>query len=348
MNPVASSVRSSLLGLSRAELAKVAAALHEPSFRGAQVADWVYRKAARRIEQMTNLPAGFRTHLSEAWEVGRSAVANKLSATDGTTKLLLATADGENVETVGLPYADRLSVCVSSQIGCPMRCTFCATGQGGLARNLTAGEIVDQVLTVQEVLERRVSHVVFMGMGEPLLNCEQVFKALTLLNEEVGIAMRHMTVSTVGIVPGMRRLAEQGWQLTLAVSLHAPDDDLRSQLVPVNDRYTVGEVLAACRHYVERTGRRVTLEYVLLKGVNDSEAQASRLAEGLRGLRGAVNLIPFNPVAGLPYRTPEREAVRRFRSVLESSGIAVTQRRERGRDLEAACGQLRRTTLRQT
>ncbi|MCS6861741.1 MAG: 23S rRNA (adenine(2503)-C(2))-methyltransferase RlmN, partial [Abditibacteriales bacterium] len=264
---------------------------------------------------------------------------------DGTVKLLLKLRDGETIETVGLPYDDRLSCCVSSQVGCPMRCAFCATGLSGYTRNLTAGEIVEQVLTVNDILAARVNHVVFMGMGEPLLNVDNVLKAVRLLNKEVGIAMRQLTVSTVGIVPGIRRLADEKLQLTLAVSLHAPTDDLRAQLIPTMRKWGVQDIIAACRQYVATTGRRVTFEYVLLAGVNDHPAQARALARLLRGLICHVNLIPFNPVAEVDHRAPTPERVRAFREVLERAGISVTQRVQRGADIDAACGQLRRKAL---
>jgi len=331
-----------LLGLDTSELRAFAQSLGEPAYRGNQIAEWIYQHHARSFEVMTNLSKTLRARLNEVADVGRSEIVREQRSRDGTVKLLLKLCDGETIETVGLPYEDRLSCCISSQVGCPLRCAFCATGLSGYTRNLTAGEIVEQVITVNEVLSTRINHVVFMGMGEPLLNMDNVLKAVRLLNKEVGIAMRQLTVSTVGIVPGIRRLAEEKLQLTLAVSLHAPTDELRARLMPTVRKWSVQDLMAACREYVEKTGRRVTFEYVLLSGVNDNPAEARELARVLRGLNCHVNLIPFNPVAGLGYHAPPSERIRAFREILERARISVTQRVQRGADIDAACGQLRR------
>jgi 23S rRNA (adenine2503-C2)-methyltransferase len=224
-------------------------------------------------------------------------------------------------------------------VGCPVGCVFCATGLGGFSRNLTAGEIVDQVLAVQEAAGTRVDHVVFMGMGEPLLNYEATVKAMRLLNSELSIAMRHLTVSTVGFVPGIRRLAEEKMQATLAVSLHAPTDDLRRQLIP-GMKWSLAEIIDACREYLQQTGRRVTFEYCLLDGVNDGTKEAQELARLLRGMNCHVNLIPYNPVSGLAAYKRPRKSIKAFREVLQGAGIQVTQRMQRGPDIDAACGQL--------
>jgi len=340
---------SPLLGLSRAELEEVCLALGEPAFRGRQVAEWLYRHGVRSFAEMANLPRPLRDRLAEDYTPGRSHVVAVQEARDGTTKYLLELADGERIECVRMPYADRQTVCLSSQTGCALGCAFCATGTLGAGRNLTAGEIVDQVLTAGHSPSSPCSpsaagltHVVFMGMGEPLLNYDAVLQAVHLLQDEVGIARRRITLSTIGIVPAIRRLAREKLQLTLAISLHAPDDDLRAELIPTAGRkWTVAEVVGAAREYVAATGRRVTFEYVLLAGVNDHPDQARRLAQRLRGLQANVNLIPFNPVEGLPYTRPDRGRIRRFREALEAAGVPVTQRRERGGDIDAACGQLR-------
>jgi 23S rRNA (adenine2503-C2)-methyltransferase len=233
-------------------------------------------------------------------------------------------------------------------------CVFCATGLGGYTRNLTAGEIVDQVLAVQEAAlnqqlqidsqTRRVDHVVFMGMGEPLLNYAATVKAMRLLNGELGIAVRHLTVSTIGFVPGIHRLAQEKMQVTLAVSLHAPTDDLRRQLMPGMTRWSVTEIIDACKEYLQQTGRRVTFEYCLINGVNDGIAEAHELARLLHGMNCHVNLIPYNPVSGLTFHTRPRKRIRAFREILEGAGIRVTQRVQRGSDIDAACGQLRQRT----
>lgn len=342
---------TALLGLNTDELRVLAQEQGGPAYRGNQLAEWLYQRGAHTLEEMTSLPHPLRARLAEKYEVGRSQVVAVQHSRDGTVKLLLAMHDGAKVETVGLPYADRFSCCISTQVGCPIGCVFCATGLGGYIRNLTAGEIVGQVLEVQEVVRnqqtpiesrsRRIDHVTFMGMGEPLLNYEATVKAIRLLNKEFGIAMRHLTVSTVGFVPGIRRLAEEKLQITLAVSLHAPTDALRQQLIPGMSKWSVAEIVAACREYVQQTGRRLTFEYCLLRGVNDGMAEAQELARVLRGLNCHVNLIPYNPVSGSNFYAPSRKRLQSFREILESAGITVTQRVQRGSDIDAACGQLR-------
>jgi 23S rRNA (adenine2503-C2)-methyltransferase len=335
-----------LLGMGSDELAAFARALGQPSFRGRQLARWIYVRGAREFAAMTDLPAALRDAMAARAEVGRSPVAAAQRATDGTTKLLLELGDGRRIETVMLPYADRTSVCISSQVGCPVGCVFCATATMGFARNLTAGEMLDQILAAGEAAREtaphaRVSHVVVMGMGEPLLNVPALVKAATLMRDELGLSLRHLTVSTAGYVPGIRALADAGLPITLALSLHAPDDALRAKLIPMSKRYGLDEVLGAVRYYQERTGRRVTLEYLVLGGVNDSEANARELARRVRGLLTHVNLIPWNPAETLsPFHPPSRNRVRAFRHVLERAGLTVTQRLERGQEIDAACGQL--------
>jgi 23S rRNA (adenine2503-C2)-methyltransferase len=329
-----------LLGLNTDELCALVQEYGEPAYRGKQLAEWIYQHGVRTFDEMTNLPDKLRARLNGEYEVGRSQTVAVQRSKDGTEKLLLELHDGSMVETVGLPYADRFSCCLSTQVGCPVGCVFCATGLGGFTRNLTAGEIVDQVLAVQEASGKRVDHVVFMGMGEPLLNYEATLKAIQLLNGELGIAMRHLTVSTVGYVPGIGRLAQEKLQITLAVSLHAPTDELRRKLIP-GMTYDVAEIIDACREYLQQTGRRVTFEYCLLEGVNDGVAEAQELAKLLQGMNCHVNLIPYNPVAGLAFHGLQRKRIKAFREVLEGAGIQVTQRLQRGSDIDAACGQLR-------
>jgi 23S rRNA (adenine2503-C2)-methyltransferase len=344
-------VSSDLLGLSTEELCLLAQAEGVPRYRGKQIAAWVYGRGAHTIEAMDNLPRELRARLAGKYQVGRSRVAAVRNSADGTVKLLLEMPDGATVETVGLPYPDRYSCCVSTQVGCAMGCLFCATGTG-CTRNLTAGEIVDQVLTVREAAQPlppapadtplRIDHVTFMGMGEPLLNYEATLKALGLLNVELGIGARNLTVSTAGIVPGIIRLAAEKLQVTLAVSLHAPDDRLRNRLMPGLTQWTIAEVLNACRTYLVQTGRRITFEYCLLDRENDGQAEALQLVKILRGLNCHVNLIPFNNVAGLSHRPSLPDRVRIFRETLARGGIQVTQRVQRGAEIDAACGQLRR------
>jgi len=343
-------VKKMLLGLDGSELKQLAADLGEKEFRGTQLADWIYRHGCRRISDMANLPATFRMKLGESWEVGRSTLEKTSIGRDGTFKLLQRPYYGELVETVGMPYEGRFSCCVSTQVGCPVACAFCATGAGGFKRNLAAGEMIDQVLTVGEVavqekmldLDGRVSHIVFMGMGEPLLNYDATLAAVRLINDELKIGMRNITVSTIGYVPGIYRLAAERLQLTLAVSLHAAGDGLRRKLVPGMSRYLLKDIMAACQHYFNHTGRRVTFEYCLLKGVNDSQAEAAALASLLKGLNCHVNIIPFNEVLQSNFRRPEPAGIAVFRRALETAGITVTQREQRGVGIQAACGQLRR------
>jgi len=338
-----------LLGRTRPELEALVGSLGQPAFRGRQLASWLYARGARSFEEMTDLPAALRARLAEAAAVGRSELAVRQAARDGTLKLLLRYPDGKEIETVVLPYEDRTSVCISSQVGCPVGCVFCATATMGFTRNLSAGELVDQVLTARECAPPRgaggagqpVTHVVVMGMGEPLLNYANLVRAFRLLHEEVGMSYRHLTVSTAGHVPGIRRLAEEGLPVTLALSLHAPNDALRAELIPMSRKWGVQEVIAAVREYTERTGRRVTLEYLLLARVNDEPEHARQLADLVRGTIAHVNLIPWNPADTFTrFDAPSATRVRAFRQILEAQGVSVTQRVERGQDIAAACGQL--------
>lgn len=337
--------RPDLRSLEEDELVRWVEGLGEPGYRGRQLARWVHGRGARGFESMTDLPLDLRRRLAERARLTGLRVLRRTTSSDGaTTKYLLACEDGSTVESVWMRYADgRRSACVSTQVGCGMGCTFCATGLSGFGRNLTAAEITDQVHVMQQDQGERVTHVVFMGMGEPLANLDATVRAVRLLNAPYGVhvGIRRITVSTVGLVPQILRLAELRPGFTLAVSLHAPEDELRSQLVPINRRYPLAELLGACREYVARTGRRVTFEYVLLEGVNDAPAHARLLAQRLKGLLCHVNLIPWNPVPSLPYRRPGVERVRSFAGVLHAQGIPVTVRIERGTDILAACGQLR-------
>jgi 23S rRNA (adenine2503-C2)-methyltransferase len=329
------------------ELSLLARELGQPGFRGKQMARWVYQHGATSVEEMTDLPLAFRQQLAAEAQVGKPERRLTQRAADGTTKALVAMADGETVETVYLPYPDRQSACVSTQVGCPAACAFCATGTLGLRRNLTAGEIAGQVLVAQDMAaeqaaERRVNHVVLMGMGEPLLNYAASLKAVRLINEEIGVGMRSITLSTVGIIPAIRRLAEERLQLTLSVSLHAPNQPLRRKLVPIAANYPLDELLAACVSYAEATGRRITYEYVLLEGVNDGRRDAQELGRLLKGQLCHVNLIPFNPGPTLsPFATPKPNQASTFRGELEAQGVPATVRQIRGQEIAAACGQLK-------
>jgi len=338
-----------LLGLNTTELEAVLQAQGEPAFRGRQIAQWIYRRHAASFTAMSNLGRDLSARLEAAHSLDFPAIATRSTSRDGSTKLLLQLADGERVEAVHLPYPDRLSVCVSSQAGCAMACAFCATGLGGFRRNLSAAEIIAQPLLAareSNVPMQNPTHIVFMGMGEPLLNYQNVLKAIHLMHDEMGIAMRHITVSTVGILAGMKRLADEKLQLTLAVSLHAPDDELRHRLIPTSQKTSVKEIVEAARYYTATTGRRVTFEYVVLGGVNDQAHQARKLAQLCKGWPCHVNLIPWNAVPdaaleGAQFTSPAPAAVKQFRDILEDAGITVTQRVQRGADVAAACGQLR-------
>lgn len=336
-----------LVGCTLKEIEGALAPLGEPRYRALQIARWIYRRRAARFEEMTDLPQPLRRRLEDVATLMRLRVVARSDApNDLTTKFLLGLPDGRTIETVLMGYDDcRRSVCVSTQVGCGMGCTFCATGMAGLVRNLTAGEIVDQVLLVGGETDERITHVVFMGMGEPLANYDATLRAVRLLNADYGphIGMRHMTISTVGLVPQIRRLGEDRLQLTLAVSLHAPSDDLRSQLVPVNRRWPLAELLAATRDYASATGRRVTFEYVLMHGVNDNDDHARRLASLLSGSGAHLNVIPWNPVYGLQYARPPVHAVHRFAALVRRGGVSATVRTDRGGDIQAACGQLHQT-----
>ncbi|GAB4216700.1 MAG: 23S rRNA (adenine(2503)-C(2))-methyltransferase RlmN [Synechococcales cyanobacterium] len=330
-----------LLGQSLPELQQWATQHDQPAYRGQQIYDWIYRKGVRELSAIPILPKAWRTQVQD-YPVGRSQVAHRAVSVDGTIKFLLQLHDGLRVETVGIPSPDRLSVCVSSQVGCPMACDFCATGKSGWQRHLATHEIVDQVLTVQEAFQRRVSHIVFMGMGEPLLNQEAVVAAIHCLHRDLGISQRRITVSTVGIPQQIARFAQHDLAVTLAVSLHAPNQALRCQLIPSAQHYPLEALMQDCHHYVQTTGRRISFEYIVLGGLNDRPEHARELAGLLRGLQAHVNLIPYNPIAEVDYQRPSPAHVRQFAQHLQERHIAVTVRQTRGLDQDAACGQLRR------
>lgn len=309
----------------------------EPPFRAGQVWEWLAR-GARSYEEMTNLPAGLRAHLESAVPLSTLNLERDTRSRDGTEKALFATAEGRPVEAVLMRYRDgRRSLCLSSQSGCPLTCTFCATGQMRFGRNLTASEILDQALHFRRI--EPVDHAVFMGMGEPLMNLDEVLAACERL-PDLGISHAHTTVSTVGWIPGIERLASEGPRVRLALSLHAPEDALRSEIMPVNERYPLRDVLAACRRWREARRKPVFIEYLMLDGMNDRYQQAVQLA-ALLGSDGdfKVNLIPYNPTDS-PYRGSSREAIDAFKSALEERGVRATVRLTRGRDIAAACGQL--------
>ena len=361
----------SLLGLDLQELTNLAVGSGQPAYRGQQLFDAIYRQKIEHLDQVSTLPLEYRSRLAdEGWNVGVPAIAGKFASTDGTVRYLMTMADGETVETVWMPEGDggetgdgseagdemdsgaapswrRSTICVSSQVGCAVNCKFCFTALLGVKRNLEAGEIVGQIAAVlrdhgvEPPLQR--VNIVFMGMGEPFLNYDNFMKSVRLLVEGVGIPQSRMTVSTAGIVPRIRDFGQEPVRPKLAISLNASNDKLRSQVMPLNRKWNLGELINAAREFPLRTREKVTFEYVLLAGVNDAPEQAREVVELVRGLRARINLIAMNPGTELPYRTPEPERVAEFRRILLDAGIPAFVRRPRGRDIFAACGQLKRT-----
>ncbi|UCE59872.1 MAG: 23S rRNA (adenine(2503)-C(2))-methyltransferase RlmN [Phycisphaerales bacterium] len=337
---------SSLFGLRLEDLRGLFESWGQPAYRASQVMEWVYRLSAPDYEDMTNLPKALRKRLADDVPLYRSRIIGKQESQDGTTKLLLKWPNGATSECVLIPEGPRRTACISSQVGCPVKCTFCASGMGGLKRQLSASEIVEQAMRVRQLCDdaEHLSNVVFMGLGEPLANYDATVRALCIINAEWGMAIgaRKITVSTVGLPKHMRNLADEGMQITLALSLHAPTDGLRREIIPWAKRATIDSLIEACRYYFERTGREVTLEYVLLGEVNDGDQHARQLAEVAKQMRSNVNLISYNPVEGLPHRRTSRDVAQRFLNTLRSAGINAHLRPSRGLDIDAACGQLRR------
>jgi 23S rRNA (adenine2503-C2)-methyltransferase len=331
--------------LSRDELAAWCAEQGEQSYRADQIRKWIFGKRVNDFEAMTDLSAGLRTMLAASFALIASRIARHQKSCDGTEKLLVELTDGERVECVLMREDDRRTICISTQVGCGMGCVFCASGLLGLTRNLSAGEIVEQILLLDRLLPpvERITNIVVMGMGEPLANLPSLLKALASLDEKggLGIGARRITISTVGLPEKIRELARVGKPYNLAVSLHAPNDELRNELVPVNSRIGIGALLEAADAYFEQTGRRVTYEYVLLGGRNDGPDEARELAKLLGGRNAHINLIPMNAVTELNFHDPEAERLRHFVAILEAGGITTTVRKRKGADIDAACGQLR-------
>ncbi|MBM3858309.1 MAG: 23S rRNA (adenine(2503)-C(2))-methyltransferase RlmN [Verrucomicrobia bacterium] len=333
-------------GLYRDELIK----LITPVYRADQILQWVYEKQAESFDAMTNLPAPLRAKLAEEFALNALKEVKTRHATDTTEKFLFKLHDGSLIETVLIPATpgltstdDRQTVCVSTQAGCAFGCKFCASGLDGFKRNLSAAEIVDQVWQVQKLMKQKVNNIVVMGMGEPFANYENVLRALRILNAPwaFGIGARKMTVSTVGIVTGIRRLAEEPMQIRLAVSLHGATDEVRGKIMPINRKFPLKELMAACEYYAQVKGKMLTFEYILIENVNDMIEQAHKLAGMARRVHAKVNLIPYNPVEGLPWQRPDRDRCKVFQHVLRQAGISATLRIEKGTDIAAACGQLR-------
>lgn len=320
------------------------AGMGQPAFRGRQVFRWLHQKRAGEFAAMTDLPKALLAQLEEQYTIASLSIRRRQQSRDGTVKYLFALGDGNCIETVVMRYRYGNTVCVSTQVGCRMGCRFCASTQNGRVRNLTAGEIAAQLYAAEADLGQRISHMVLMGIGEPLDNFDAVMDFLSIVTSPEGanLSMRNISLSTCGLVPMIDRLAQKKLQLTLSVSLHAPNDELRSSMMPVNDSYPVAQLIAACRRYQNTTGRRVSFEYSMVRGVNDGEAQARQLAALIKGMGAHVNLIPINPVNGSPYSASDAANIRRFAARLTALGVNATVRRRLGADISAACGQLRR------
>lgn len=334
-----------LYSLSSADLTDLMTAWGEPSYRANQLHEWLYDKRVNSFDAMTNLPQSLRERLKQETTLGTLELSVEQSSDDGTVKRLYKLPDGQFIESVLMPYDDdRRTACISSQAGCAMGCVFCATGQMGFARQLTSTEIFEQAMRFAADLEaqgERLSNVVFMGMGEPFHNYDETLAAVRRLMDDLGIGARHITVSTVGLVPQIRRFADEGLQVKLAVSLHKADDAERSALMPVNKRWNLRELIAACHYYVEKTGRRMTFEWAAIAGENDTPEEAQQLGRLLQNLKCHVNIIPLNPTGGYAGAPSNIDAVNEFINVLAQYGVPATVRVRRGIDIDAGCGQLK-------
>ena len=343
-------MKQDIKSMTLAEMTQALNDMGQPAFRAKQIYTWLH-KGVTDFEEMTNLSKELRAKLDETYYITAPKVARKQrSQKDGTVKYLWELGDGNCVETVLMQYHHGNTVCISSEVGCPMGCKFCASTLGGLVRRLQPSEILDQVLFTALDSGLPISNIVLMGIGEPLDNFDNVMRFLELVNspEGMNIGMRHISLSTCGLVPRIDELAEKKLQLTLSVSLHSPDDASRSAIMPINRKYPVDVLLDACRRYFEKTGRRVSFEYTMIDGVSDSPEQAELLASKLHGLAAHVNMIPLNPVAESPLRPSTRQAVARFQKILEGHGIPATVRRSLGGDIDASCGQLRRKYVKES
>ena len=341
-----------LLGCSINDLEKIAISYGELSFRGKQIYDYIYNPKIKlkNIDDFKNLPSNFRNKLkSEGFIVGGLKLQKKSLSNDGTLKLLLSTVDGELLESVGIPDNKRLTVCVSSQVGCPMDCKFCATGKEGLKRSLKAGEIIEQILIIQKEMRIKVTNIVFMGMGEPLLNINEVLIAIKSINEDLNISQRKMTVSTVAIPNKISQLSRLSFerlgkcQFTLAISLHAPNQKIRESIIPSAKNYNIKDIIRDCKNYVLQTGRRISFEYILLNGINDQEEHADQLSNLISGFQSHVNLINYNYINEMSFKKSSSSSTNKFKNRLLKNGINVSFRKSRGLEKNAACGQLRRS-----
>ena len=354
---MARDAKTDIKSLQFGEIEKAVAELGEPSYRARQIVDWLYQKRVQSFDEMTDLPRDFRARLGEQLAFGKIEVVRMLGSRDTTRKFLFRFTDESLIETVLIPASpalygsrsDRRTICVSTQVGCAYGCKFCASGLEGFSRNLQPNEIVDQIIAIERETGEKIDNIVFMGMGEPLANFENVMRAIRIINAPwgLGIGARHITVSTSGLAPQIRKLADEQLQIRLAISLHGATDEVRNQIMPVNRRYNLETLLTACDYYAKHKKQRLTFEYILIENVNDSPDQARRLGGIARRLGAKVNLIPYNTVQGLPWSRPSPEQQERFLSILRQSDVAATLRREKGHDIDAACGQLRLQTKRE-
>jgi 23S rRNA (adenine2503-C2)-methyltransferase len=339
------------------DLEKIVGQLGEPDYRARQLADWLYQKRVQSFDAMTDLPRGFRARLADDFGFGKIETVRMLGSRDTTRKFLFRLGDESLIETVLIPASpalygsrsDRRTLCVSTQVGCAYGCKFCASGLEGFSRNLRPNEIVDQIIAIERETGEKIDNLVFMGMGEPLANLDNVMRAIRIINAQwgLGIGARHITLSTSGLAPQIRKLADEKLQIRLAISLHGATDEVRNQIMPINRRYNLETLLAACDYYAKHKKQRLTFEYILIENVNDSPDQARRLGRIARRLGAKVNLIPYNTVHGLPWSRPSPEHQERFLSILHQQEVAATLRREKGHDIDAACGQLRLQTKRE-
>ncbi|MEO7318701.1 MAG: 23S rRNA (adenine(2503)-C(2))-methyltransferase RlmN [Chthoniobacteraceae bacterium] len=344
--------RTPIKSLTLDDLGARLAALGQPAYRAKQVAEWIYDKRVKAFDGMSNLPAALRSQLAAEFVFDDLKPVGTLGSEDTTRKYLFALGDGALIEAVLIPASpalygeasDRRTICVSTQVGCAYGCKFCASGLDGWSRNLSAGEIVDQVLRVEEISGEKINNIVFMGMGEPMANYANLMKAITIINAPwgIGLGARHITISTSGLAPQIRELAEQPLQVRLAISLHGATDEVREKIMPVNRKYPLAVLLEACAYYAERKSQRLTFEYILIDGVNDRAEDAAALVRVARKIGAKVNCIPYNVVDGLDWKRPSEARQDAFMGILENAGTPATIRREKGHDIAAACGQLRR------
>jgi 23S rRNA (adenine2503-C2)-methyltransferase len=354
---VVTAAKIDIKSLQLSDLEKSVREFGEPVYRARQIADWLYQKRVQSFDEMTDLPKQFRERLALTFSFGKIETVRALGSRDTTRKFLFRLGDGSLIEAVLIPASpalygsrsDRRTICVSTQVGCAYGCKFCASGLEGFSRNLKPNEIVDQIIAVEREAGEKIDNIVFMGMGEPLANFENVMNAIRIINAPwgTGIGARHITLSTSGLAPQIRQLADEPLQVRLAISLHGATDEVRNQIMPINRRYNLEVLTAACDYYVKRKKQRLTFEYILIAHVNDTPDQARQLGRIARRLGAKVNLIPYNTVHGLPWSRPSPEQQAQFLSILRASAVPATLRREKGHDIEAACGQLRLQTKRE-